>query len=314
MFSKYKYVYAVYKEKNFTRAAEKLFISQPSLSFAIKKIEEEVGAPLFNRYGGKAELTEVGREYITACEQIMSAENDFSRKINDLYSLEAGSLTVGGSNFLSSSILPKIITRFSSLHPSIKVNLVEANSSVLKKMMHDEEIDIMIESFDSIEGLYEGEPLTSEKIFLCVPSSYAINEKFNRYSITLKDVRNGKVKTSNIPPINVKNFKNEKFVLLKNGNDMHDRAMRIFDHAGITPDVLLYVDQLNISYALAETGMGLCFVTDTLVKYGEAQSGVLFYNVEDYSPTRSLYVVYKHGRYCSSAMKKFINTAVELLR
>ena len=314
MFSKYKYVYAVYKEQNFTRAAEKLFISQPSLSVAIKKIEDEVGAPLFERYGGQVRLTEIGREYITASEQIMSAESDFYRKINDVYSLEAGSLTVGGSNFLSSSILPKIITRFSSLHPSIKVNLVEANSSILKKMMHEEEIDIMIESFFSFDGMYEGTPLTREKIFLCVPTSFAINEKFKEYSITLEDIRSGNEKINNIPPVKIESFKKENFILLKSGNDMHDRAMRIFEHSSITPNVLFYVDQLNISYALAETGMGLCFVTDTLVKYGEAQRGVLFYNVDDYSPARSLYVAYKHGRYCSSAMKEFIKTAVDTLR
>ena len=313
MFSKYKYVYAVYKEKNFTRAAEKLFISQPSLSVAIKKIEDEIGAPLFDRCGGRAELTEIGREYITAAEQIMSAENNFYRKINDIYSLETGSLTVGGSNFLCSSILPKIITRFSSLHPGIKVNLVEANSSILRKMMNEEQVDIMIESFDSIDGLYEGTPLTSEKIFLCVPAQLAINEKFKENRITLEDIRNGKTKTDTVPPIKITEFRNENFVLLKNGNDMYDRAMKIFDRYNITPNVLFYVDQLNISYALAETGMGLCFVTDTLVKYGEAQSGVLFYNVDDTPSARTLYAVYKHGRYCSSAMKEFIKIAVELL-
>lgn len=79
MFSKYEYVYQVYKEHNFTKAAEKLFISQPSLSAAIKKIEEKVGAELFERRGKGIELTEVGKEYIATTEQIIKAENEFKK-------------------------------------------------------------------------------------------------------------------------------------------------------------------------------------------------------------------------------------------
>ena len=125
MFSKHNYVYAVYKEQSFTRAAQRLFISQPSLSVAIKNIENEVGAPLFERCGGRVVLTEIGKEYIAATEQIMSAENDFKRKINDIYALESGSISVGGTNYLSSYVLPSIVTRFSALHPNVSVNLVE---------------------------------------------------------------------------------------------------------------------------------------------------------------------------------------------
>ena len=172
MFNKYKYVYAVYKEQSFTRAAQKLFISQPSLSAAIKNIENEVGAPLFERCGGKIKLTDIGMEYIVAAEQIMSAENDFKRKINDIYSLDMGKLTVGGTNYLSSYVLPRIITRFSSLYPNIEVNLVEANSQSLGAMMKDEEIDIVVDSFDGIGELYEGYPLAKERIFLSVISIF----------------------------------------------------------------------------------------------------------------------------------------------
>lgn len=313
MFNKYKYVYAVYKERSFTQAAKRLFISQPSLSAAIKNIENAVGAPLFERCGGKIELTEIGTEYILAAEQIMSAENDFKRKINDIYNLEMGKLTVGGTNYLSSYVLPRIITKFSSLHPNIEVNLVEANSQSLGTMMKDEQIDIVVDSFDGIDELYEGYPLAKERIFLCVPSMFAINENFRKYRVTPEIIRGGKDMIESIPFIPIERFKNENFILLKNGNDMYYRAMNIFNSSGITPKVLFSVDQLNISYALTESGMGLCFVTDTLVKYGGVHGNVSFYNIGEEHCSRTLYIAYKRGRYCTRAMREFIEIARELI-
>lgn len=313
MFSKYKYVYAVYKEQNFTRAAERLFISQPSLSVAIKNIENEVGAPLFERSGGKVVLTEIGREYIVATEQIMSAENDFKRKINDIYELESGSITVGGTNYLSSYVLPSIITRFSSLHPNIEVNLVEANSQTLEKMTREEQIDVVVDSFDVLGELYEGYPLVNERIFLCVPSSFKINEGMEEYRITPDAVRGGGNVIDSISSVPIEHFANENYILLKSGNDMHDRAMRIFNNGGIVPRLLFSVDQLNISYALAESGTGLCFVTDTLIKYGGMHGNVTLYNVCEGQCSRTLYVVYKRGRYCTRAMSEFIRIAKEMI-
>ncbi len=314
MFSKHKYVYAVYKEGSFTRAAQRLFISQPSLSAAIKNIENEVGAPLFERNGGRVRLTEIGREYLMATEQIMSAENEFKRKINDIYMLEKGHITVGGTNYLSSYVLPKVITGFSSLHPNVEVTLVEANSQSLGAMVKDERIDIVVDSFDGIGELYEGHSLLKEKILLCVPSGLAVNEELTSCRITYEMLCEGREGIDDVPCVPVARFKEEGFILLKSGNDMHDRAMKIFQHGGITPKILFSVDQLNISYALAESGMGLCFVTDTLVKYGGIHGNVSFYNVGEEHGGRTLYIAYKRGRYCTHAMREFITMARTLIK
>ena len=135
MFSKYKYIYALYVEGSFTKAAQRLFISQPSLSAAVKSVEKEVGAPLFERRTNGVRLTEIGKEYIQAAEEMQSAENAFVSKLNDIYSLDVGSITVGSTNYISSYLLPKIITKFSSAHPKIDVTPVEANSQALAEMV-----------------------------------------------------------------------------------------------------------------------------------------------------------------------------------
>lgn len=309
MFTKLDYVYAVYREKSFTRAAEKLFISQPSLSAAIKTVEKEVGAPLFERLNNGIALTEVGREYIAAAEKILRIREDFVNRINDIYDLSVGKITVGGTNYLSSYVLPKIINTFSSQHPNIEVTLAEANSHALGDMMKKEEIDIILDSFDRLPEEYLGQPLLHEHILLCVPADRSVNQVLGACAIHPEDIFNGTIDIASVPTVSIRQFEEESFVLLKNGNDMYHRAMRVFDTAEMTPKVCFSVDQMNISYALADSGMGLCFATDTLFRFGRFGSNVILYNVEEERVGRTLYIAHKKNRYCTKAMSEFMRIA-----
>ena len=82
MFRNMEYVYAVYKEMSFSRAAEKLFISQPALSAMVKKVEKRIGSPIFDRSCSPIRLTNCGKEYISCIEQIMDVEYQFSQYLN----------------------------------------------------------------------------------------------------------------------------------------------------------------------------------------------------------------------------------------
>ena len=79
------YVYTVYKEKSFTSAAKKLFISQPSLSASVRRIEDKLGYPIFDRTTKPVALTEYGKKYIESIERIMAIENDFTDYLNDTF-------------------------------------------------------------------------------------------------------------------------------------------------------------------------------------------------------------------------------------
>ena len=309
MFAKIDYVYTLYEEKSFTKAAEKLFISQPSLSAAIKGVEELVGAPLFERHGKEVSLTEIGEEYIKTAKKILSERADFEKRIADIHGLKIGKIRVGGTNYLSSYVLPKIILEYSSLYPGIQVELVEAKSQTLHDMIREDQIDIIIDSFEFLTDEYEGYPLIDEKILLCVPEEYEINKSLKKYAFTPDALYEERISTEEIPEISIKHFKKEEFILLKFGNDMYNRATEIFKKGGISPKVSFSVDQMNISYALSASGMGLCFATDTLFRFGKLKDNVLLYNITEAGSGRGLYIARKRSKYCTAAMAKFIETA-----
>lgn len=110
MFERKKYVLEVYREKSFSKAAGKLYISQPSLSATVKKEEEELGTPIFDRSVNPIRLTETGEAYIRVASGIEDLELQFASYMEDRRNLKTGSITIGGSNLFVSYILPPLIS------------------------------------------------------------------------------------------------------------------------------------------------------------------------------------------------------------
>ncbi len=172
-------------------------------------------------------------------------------------------------------------------------------------------IDILIDSFDTPDENNVFIPLLREKILLCVPSGWEINKQLKEYQIPFM---NNKLDFSkNIPSVSLAEFKESNFVLLKKGHVMHKHAMHFFRDAKINPPVSFYVDQLNISYSLAESSMGACFVTDTIVNCSSIPEHLIFYKISGEYDTRTLYISHKSERYATKAMNEFIKIAKETI-
>ncbi|MBQ8814957.1 MAG: LysR family transcriptional regulator [Lachnospiraceae bacterium] len=312
MFKKMEYVYTVYKEQSFTKAAEKLYVSQPCLSSAIRKIEEEIGMPLFERRYSAVRPTEIGKAYLETAERIMNLEKDFAARVSDMNRLEQGSITIGGSNYVSSYILPLVVSRFSRDYPKINISLVETSSVELQKKIIDEEIDLVIDSFNEEVKNFEYVPLLNEQILLAVPAACKCNEGLEGYRTTPKEIYLGGITAESLREVFIEKFENEKFILLKSGHNMHHQAVTIFRENHFTPQVSFRMDQLLTSYALAASGNGVCFVTDTMFKYHRFPDEVYLYRVRG-SGHRTLSIAGKKNRYVTRAMERFIQVAGETI-
>lgn len=135
MFSNMNYVYEVYKEGSFSKAAEKLFISQPALSATVKKVEKKIGTPLFDRSRSPVRLTECGRKYIKIVEKIMEMEEEFAGYVSNLNELSTGSLSVGGTYLFAAYIFPGIFKKFQEMYPNVELRLIEGHTSQLEKKL-----------------------------------------------------------------------------------------------------------------------------------------------------------------------------------
>ena len=126
------YVLAVYQENSFTAAAEKLFISQPSLSQAIKKTEDKLGFTIFVRTKKGLRLSEEGKCFIDTCLRISKNMRDYENEISDINTLNSGHLAIGMPFHLGEFIIPSVIYSFRKRYPGVRLTLIEKKSSELE--------------------------------------------------------------------------------------------------------------------------------------------------------------------------------------
>lgn len=311
MFEYEKYVYAVYAEKSFTKAAAKLFVSQPALSATIKKQEAILGFKIFIRSSPQITLTQEGEAYIEAIEKLYSVQNELKNKISDISALKAGSITLAGSNFVSSFILSKIIERFSSKFPNIQIKLIESNSLELEEIIIEEKADILLDYGSSNKNI-KSDFLLRESILLAVPASFPINEKLKDCALTHDEIKKGRHLGADVKGVSLDAFDGQSFILLKEGNSMNKIASNLFEEFNINISPAIELDQLMTSYNMCNLGMGIAFLSDTLIKSVEEKSYVKFYKINSHATTRSLFMEYKHTKYLNSVMRQFMNTAREV--
>lgn len=306
MFEGKEYIYEVYKTRSFSRAAANLYISQPALSATVRRIENRLQAPIFDRSSNPIRLTECGEQYIRAIERLMDMENDFENYLNDREHLRVGHLSVGGSNLFASYILPPMLAEYMTKYPAIDVSLSEASTKDLEKKLSDGSLDFVMDNYSFSPSLYERHFFRKEHLLLAVPAAFASNQGMERFRLSAADIRAFKhlLDETKRPPLSA--FSSEPFLLLRSGNDTRERSERLFERAGISPRVLLKLDQQVTAYRIACYGMGAAFVTDTLICQAKDDGALWFYRLDEELSCRDIYFYRKKNRYLTRTMEAFI--------
>ncbi len=307
MFQGMEYVYEVYKEKSFSRAAANLFISQPSLSANVRRVENRIGYPIFDRSTKPLSLTECGKQYIQCVERIMNIERDFSDFINDWGGLKTGSLVLGGSNLFSSWFLPPMIAEFASCYPHIQIRLVEESTVKLTKMLQRGIIDMVLDNTNLDPEIFDSRLYQEEHLILAVPRSFSINKKLENFQLSVPDIQTGRFLAPDFPSVPFSQFRKEPFIMLKQENDTGKRAMDICRENHFEPIVVFEMDQQMTSYNVTCSGMGISFIGDIMISKVNPHPNVVYYKLPLKDNCRNICFYWKKGRYLSRAMEEFLN-------
>ena len=126
---------------DFSKAAERLHISQPSLSATIRKVEEEAGSPIFERKTRPVSLTPFGVAYIQGIEQVREIEETLYSLVDDLRTLQRGQVAIGGSNLSIPYVIPRKLAAFKRQYPRVELRIVEATTGQAKTMLDGGDLD-----------------------------------------------------------------------------------------------------------------------------------------------------------------------------
>ena len=166
---------AVASEKSFTKAAEILYVSQPSLSKQIKVLEHRLGISLLNREKNTLSLTEGGKVFLQYSERILALCEESCRALNDVQNGDRGNLIVGASQTIGTYLMPRVLALFAQNYPQININVQVDSTRIIAKKVVNREIDIAVVGGDIPEDLknnLETEKFVEDELILIVPKSH----------------------------------------------------------------------------------------------------------------------------------------------
>lgn len=307
-----KYVNAIYKSGSFSKAAAALFISQPSLSATIRRLENELGTTLFNRSTNPISLTDAGRQYLLYAEKFMALENEAQNYFESLKNSDQGHLNFGATSFYCCYSLPIHLNPFRSKYPNISINLNENTSSEeMIKTLRLGQIDFALSSnpvgFEEFKKLF----FLKEQLILAVPGAWEVNDSLIDYQLSFKDVLNGRQRSQTCPKVSLERFKNLPFLSLREGNDLYTRSKELFDHVGSVPTVYMYLDQIPTTYHLVTYGYGFTIIRDTTLHIvpsppKQNKNQVVFYKIDDDLALRNIYFYYQNSLTITPAQDAFM--------
>src|ERR1700685_115194 len=243
-FHQLRYVCAIADTGNFSRAAERCQIAQPSLSQQVLKLEQELGTKLFDRLGRSIRLTEAGRAFIprarTILEQMEAARSTAADQNTDL----RGSVAVGVIPTVAPYLMPNYTARFAKKYPDAKLRIVEETTSVLVEGLRDLSIDVAILALPLRHKDLELFPLRTQPLFAALSRKHP---RASAKSLALKDLRG------------------ESFVLLRDGHCFRDLSIDTCTRARITPHIAFESGQLRSLLGVVAAGIGVSLVPEMAI-------------------------------------------------
>lgn len=265
------YVKTIAEEKSISKASRKLYISQPSLSQAIQRIEESLGIKLFKRTNTGLVLTLAGEKYYKMANQILKIYDDYKTEVDNINDMKTGRINIGTTLHLSVRVLPMILPKFKQLCPFIDINIIENTSTELDKSLLSGEIDfaIMHEPKSKKNSSINYEQLLVDPFLLAVSKKHPLCKD---YSLD----ENG-----NYPYIDLNLFKDEPFVMVNKQQRIRHISDNILNLANITPNIALTVKNYESAKRLANEGLGVTFIPLEYSKISQNEFSPAYFMIDE---------------------------------
>ena len=249
------YFLVVTEEMNFTRAAERLFLTQQALSSHIKRLEEEYDAVLFHRKPTLA-LTQKGEELKYWAEQILSAEKNLRANLYDIGTNCRGRIRIGVARLRAFRMMPEIMERYRLLYPNVAIEVVDGATAFFSEQLENNKLDMYI-GVNAETGMNEVDvPLVREAIW-CYASRTLLGEHFAGDEAELNAYLAGDPDIRTLPAL--------PLLVTQSSNRIRRQLDKYFYEGGIRPNIYFESNSQHLLCILAEKGMGLAVVSPVIL-------------------------------------------------
>lgn len=285
------YALQIAAERNFSRAAEKLHIAQPSLSQQLSKLEKELGVMLFQRNTSSVELTHAGQKFVEQASIIIDAVELLRQEMSDISQLRTGSVVVGSMPITGAHLLPHVLPVFKRKYAEVEITLLEDSSMNLEKLTASGQTDLSLLSLPLQIPTLTYEVLGEERIDLAVPHEHPLASR------SVKGIRTA-----------LHELREEPFIVLKEGQGFRKMTMELCHEAGFEPRVVFESNNMETVQSLVAAGMGVTLVPHFIARAPRSEFVPVYLPLAEPVPSRTLVIAYRRGRYLSRAAEAFIET------
>lgn len=288
---------AIVSEGSFKRAADALYISQPAVSLQVQSLERQLNVPLFNRGGKKARLTESGQLLIRYGGRILALCEETCRALEDLQSLQGGTLIVGASQTTGTYLMPRLIGLFRQRYPQVAVQLQVHSTRRISWSVANGQVDLAVIGGEIPSELQQVLQVTSyaeDELALILPKSHPFSTSANIKKEDLYRLR---------------------FIALDTQSTIRTVIDQILNQNGIDSSRFMIEMELNSIEAIknaVQSGLGAAFVSVSAIAK-ELELGILHWaKIENVTIKRMLSIIINPNRYRSKAAETFTQEILTL--
>lgn len=275
------YFLAVADTGSFTRAAERLYVSQPAVTNAIRSLEEELGIMLFDRNQKLAALTSEGAIFASHVGEVMHGISKTIEEIDAMKNLTGGVLTIGLTSFGGIRDFAAALADFRASYPAIKCRLVEHTTAELERLLLDDKLDVAILSVAGASHALEYLPLPRQELVLCVSRRHSLRRQNSVPLAALVD---------------------EPLVLPRSACAYRDEIIAGFEAVSAMPELVFESQHIQTLKSLVATGAGVTILPETLVDTDDSLATVALDPPLYLTPQ----LAWKGNRHLSNAAAAFI--------
>lgn len=274
---------------HYSKAAQRLNISQPSLSYAISQLSKKLGVPLFKIEGLKVSLTEYGEAFLPYAESALNILAQGEAQLNRMNNPSNGNITLGYIYSVSFDAIPQLVDEYYSYRGNRNISFsfqVNITDLLIEKLIEGSVDVVIAPSTEAVSECVSSIPLFEQELYLVVYK----NHPLSKYTaVTIDD------------------FKNEKFIMIKKGTDLYQQTISLFKKYNITPDIFFEVDECNsmASFVGAQLGIAIMPKIPSLDSYN-----VTAIPFEGRTVSRTINLLWNNSIRHTPALKNFLDYCI----
>lgn len=293
-FKELAYVLAIAKYQNITRAADSLYVTQPTLTRFLQNLEKELGQKLFRKLGHRFVLTYAGERYVKKATEILNLKKELDQEMGDIIKNNQGSLKIAFPVMRGTYMLPCTLPIFNSLYPNVRLNILEADSSSLENMLLSGEADLAFFNLPVKSPDIDYEIISHEELLLLVPSRNPLAGC------------GAKKEGLNYPWMDLRLLEKEPFIMQIPGQRTRHVVDRLFKEYHIEPNIKLQTSNITAEAALVSRGYGCCFVTESHLRHIQPLDHVSFFSVGSPCTLMDFVAAFRRGSYLPFHAREYI--------